>query len=134
LRWNSAFVAIYNPDHSTPITDGSNENGKSAKGEKGITLCMPMPFKRANQTDNVQDETAEPQTRYAFRFRAYWFVLAQTEGEDTYTPPIPGFDIDTALRTLNITRTPFEEMNGNIQGFAHGREIVVNPVAALPSR
>ena len=55
------------------------------KGEKGITLCMPMPFKRATQTDGVQDETAEPQTSYAFRFRPYWFVLAQTEGEDTYT-------------------------------------------------
>ena len=104
------------------------------KGEKGITLCMPMPFKRANQTDNVQDEISEPQTRFAFRFRAYWFVLAQTEGEDTYTPPIPGFDIDTVLRALNITRTQFEEMNGNIQGFAHGREIAVNPVAALPHK
>jgi hypothetical protein len=34
-----------------------------------------------------------------------------------YVPPIPGFDIDTALRTLNITRTSFDEMNGNIQGY-----------------
>jgi antirestriction protein ArdC len=101
------------------------------KGEKGITLCMPMPFK---QTDSVQDETAEPQTRYAFRFRAYWFVLAQTEGEDTCIAAIPGFDIDTALCALNITRTPFEEMNGNIQGFANGREIAVNPLAALPHK
>jgi hypothetical protein len=57
-----------------------------------------------------------------------------TAGEDTYTPPIPDFDIDTALRALDITRTPFEEMNGNIQGFAHGREIAVNPVAALPHK
>jgi hypothetical protein len=101
------------------------------KGEKGITLCMPTPFKRTAETDGVQEETTEPQTCYAFRFRAYWFVLVQTEGEDTYTPPIPGFDIDTALRTLNITRTSFEKMNGNIQGFANGREIAVNPVAAL---
>src|SRR5580693_10635623 len=46
------------------------------KGEKGITLCMPMPFKRPAQPDDAQDETAEPQTCYAFRFRAYWFVLA----------------------------------------------------------
>jgi antirestriction protein ArdC len=59
------------------------------KGERGITLCMPMPFKRAAQADSVHDEAAEPETeetRYAFRFRAYWFVLAQTEGEDTYEP------------------------------------------------
>ena len=95
---------------------------------------MPMPFKRATQTDGVQDETAEPHTRYVFRFRAYWFVLAQTEGEDTPIPPIPGFDIDPALCALNITRTPFAELNGNIQGFAHGREIAVNPVAALPHK
>ena len=104
------------------------------KGEKGITLCMPMPFKRTAQTDRVQDETAEPQTCYAFRFRAYWFVLAQTEGEDAPVSPIPGFDIDTALCALNITRTPFDEWNGNIQGFAHGREIAVNPVAGLPHK
>jgi len=107
------------------------------KGEKGITLCMPMPFNRTAQADSVQDddeETAEPQTCHAFRFRAYWFVLAQTEGEDTCVPPIPGFNIDAALCALNITRTPFEELNGNIQGFAHGRAIAVNPVAALPHK
>jgi hypothetical protein len=102
------------------------------KGEKGITLCMPLPFKRPAQTDDAQDETGEPQTCYAFRFRAYWFVLAQTEGEEMYVPPIPGFDIDTALRALNITRASFDEMNGNIQGFANGREVAVNPLAALP--
>jgi antirestriction protein ArdC len=78
------------------------------KGEKGITLCMPMPFKRAAQADDAHDETAEPQTCYAFRFRAYWFVLAQTEGEETYFPPTPGFNIDTALRALNITHTSFD--------------------------
>jgi len=104
------------------------------KGEKGITLCMPMPFKKAAQADGAQDETAEPQTCYAFRFRAYWFVLAQTEGEEMYVSPIPGFDIDTALRTLNITRTSFDEMNGNIQGFANGRKIAVSPLAALPHK
>jgi hypothetical protein len=65
---------------------------------------------------------------YAFRFRTYWFVLAQTEGDDTPVPPIPDFDIDTALCALNITRTSFDELNGNIQGFAHGREIALNPV------
>jgi antirestriction protein ArdC len=104
------------------------------KGEKGLTLCMPMPFRRAAQTEGVEDETTETQTRYAFRFRAYWFVLAQTEGADPYVQAIPGFDIETALRTLNITRTPFDEINGNIQGFATGHEIAVSPLAALPHK
>jgi len=50
------------------------------KGEKGITLCMPMACKRNAQTEALPNEIAEPQTCYAFRFRAYWFVLVQTEG------------------------------------------------------
>jgi hypothetical protein len=95
------------------------------KGEKGITLCMPMPFKKTAQIDGVQDETAEPQTCHAFRFRAYWFMLAQTEGEDTPIPVIPGFDIDTALCALNITRTPFDELNGNIQGSGENAILLV---------
>ena len=107
------------------------------KGEKGITLCMPMPFKRAAQRDSVQDEATESETsetRYAFRFRAFWFVLAQTEGEEAYIPPIPGFDMDSALRVLNVRRTPFDDINGNVQGFANHREIAVSPLAALPHK
>ena len=50
------------------------------------------------------------------------------------TVPTPGFDLETALRTLNITRTRFGEMNGNIQGFATGREIAVSPIAAIPHK
>src|SRR5215831_17763748 len=38
------------------------------KGEKGITLCMPMACKRNPQTEAVQEETSEPQTCCAFRF------------------------------------------------------------------
>src|SRR3984957_18610934 len=95
---------------------------------------MPMPFKRTTHTDATNEEPVEPQTRYAFRFRAYWFVLTQTEGEEPYVAPIPGFDLDTAVRTLHITRTSFDEINGNIQGFARQREIAINPLAALPHK
>ena len=105
------------------------------KGEKGIILCMPMPFKKATQSDSdEQEEPTEPQTCHAFRFRAYWFVLAQTEGEQAHSAPIPGFDLDTALRSLNITQIPFDEINGNIQGFAKQREIAINPMAGLPHK
>lgn len=104
------------------------------RGEKGITLCMPMPFKRAAESGDGNGADDEPEIRYAFRFRAYWFVLAQTEGENAYVDPIPGFDLETALCNLNITRTPFDELNGNIQGFAHERSIAVSSLAALPHK
>src|SRR5499427_221316 len=36
------------------------------KGEKGITLCMPMPFKRSStDSDSTEEESAERETRYA---------------------------------------------------------------------
>jgi hypothetical protein len=112
------------------VVRGNYDTGNQAFSMR-LRFLTRGPFKRAAQIDGVQEETAEPETRYAFRFRAYWFVLAQTEGEDTPVPPILGFDIDTALCSLNITRTPFDELNGNIQGFAHDREIAVNPLAGL---
>ena len=51
------------------------------KGEKGITLCMPMQYKKRVPKDNEQEEESEETTRSTFGFRAYWFVLAQTDGE-----------------------------------------------------
>ena len=103
------------------------------KGERGITLCIPMPLKKNAETDGMEEPT-ESQTRCAFRFRGHWFVLAQTEGEAAYAVPIPGFDLDTALRVLNISRVDFDEINGNIQGFARKREVAVNPLAGLPHK
>src|SRR5262249_12577243 len=62
------------------------------KGEKGITLCMPMPFKKVLKP--MASKTKQP-NNYALRFRSYGFVLAQNEGESIL--PIPGLDIERAL-------------------------------------
>jgi antirestriction protein ArdC len=104
------------------------------KGEKGLCLCMPVTYKKRVSSDAPAEGTEEchDEMRQCFVFRNYWFVLAQTEGETPYEQAIPGFDLDAALQTLNITRTPFDEINGNVQGFAHQREIAVSPIAELP--
>jgi antirestriction protein ArdC len=104
------------------------------KGETGITLCMPMPFKRTASNELPGEESTNSQTGYAFRLRAYWFVLAQTEGEEACVEPIPGFDLDTALANLRIRRITFDQISGNVQGFARQREIAINPLAALPHK
>jgi antirestriction protein ArdC len=104
------------------------------KGEKGLCLCMPVTYKK-RVTGKAASETSEEsqdEVRQRFVFRNYWFVLAQTEGETVYEQPIPGFDLDAALQSLCITRTPFDEINGNVQGFAHQREIAISPIAELP--
>jgi antirestriction protein ArdC len=107
------------------------------KGEKGLSLCMPVTYKKrmtsiapAESTEGTEE--SHDQTRQCFVFRNYWFVLAQTDGETPCEHSIPGFDLEAALQSLNITRTPFDEINGNVQGFAHQREIAVSPIAELP--
>jgi len=106
------------------------------KGEKGLCLCMPMtykkrvPFKTAVDSDEDTEEIHD-EVRQRFAFRNYWFVLAQTEGEIVYEQTIPGFDLDVTLQTLDITRTAFDEINGNVQGFARERKIAVSPIAAF---
>ena len=92
LRSNSAFGSNLQLDHFlTPIADGLNGNGKSAKGKPESPLARQCPSKRNAHSDETEEEPAKSQTRNAFRFRAYWFVLAQTEGEETYVAPTPGF-------------------------------------------
>ncbi len=90
-------------------------------------MTSKAPANSGENTEEIHDEM-----RQRFVFRNYWFALAQTEGEMPYEQPIPGFDLGAALQTLNITRTPFDEINGNVQGFAHQREIAVSPIAELP--
>jgi hypothetical protein len=63
-----------------------------------------------------------------------WFVLSQTEGEAIEQLPIPGWTKELALQNLNITEIAFDELSGNIQGYAKKRSIAISPLAALPHK
>ena len=116
------------------------------KGEKAITLCMPLAYKKRVRQENQDGEPAttpvahdnkeegEEITQYRFALRPYWFVLAQTDGEAAFTPSIPGFDLATALRELRIEQAEFTSTDGNAQGYAFERIIAINPLAQLPHK
>ena len=63
------------------------------KGQKAITLCMPMQRKRTAET--TDPDTGEPGTEAAvwtqFIYKPRWFVLCQTDGD-----PLPEPEILTA--------------------------------------
>ena len=100
------------------------------RGERALTLCMPISRKR--RTDEVSnDETEHAETYTSFIYKARWFVLAQTEGKELKPPPIPGWNAEQALTSLNIERIAFDLTDGNIQGFARGRQLAINPLAQL---
>lgn len=108
-----------------------NEKGRYVKsGEKAIELIMPVTRKATKIKDGQEEEITYAQ----FIPRRYWFALSQTAGNDIPLEPVPGWNKDKALESLNITETTFDRVNGNIQGYASERKIAVSPIAAMPHK
>ena len=101
------------------------------KGEKALTLCMPITIKRKKDTTDQADQEAVF-TRFVYRSR--WFVYAQTEGEELAQPEIPTWDPDRALAALDVQEIPFSRPDGNCMGVARDRSIAINPVNPLPHK
>jgi hypothetical protein len=105
--------------------------GRTVKrGEKAIALVMPVTIQKKDESGNKTDDSFQ-----FFTMKNYWFALAQTEGEDFQNEVItPEWNATQALETLNITEESFSLMDGNCQGYAKGRTIAVNPIAAFPHK
>ena len=104
------------------------------RGEKALTLCMPLTRKRRNDESGESDNAKEEQTFTTFVYKARWFVVSQTFGNNLGPVTIPAWDAEQALKTLCIERITFEKTDGNCQGFARGNQIAINPVAQLPHK
>lgn len=101
------------------------------KGEKALTLCMPVTVKRRPEPD---DDPDTPGTFTRFIFRPRWFVLAQTDGANYEPPALADWDKARALAALDVTEEPFSHQDGNCQGYARQRTVAVSPIAGLPHK
>ena len=64
------------------------ELGRHVKrGERALMLCMPITCKRRDET--TDEEANGEGTFTSFVYKARWFVLTQTEGEDLQPQVIP---------------------------------------------
>jgi len=115
------------------------------KGEKAITLCMPVTLNRQRDQSAPNDadggepsDSAEPPSKAAprtiFVYRPHWFVLWQTEGKEYVPMELPQWSEARALSALKVERVPFRHADGNAQGYAVGRQVAVSPVASMPAR
>jgi antirestriction protein ArdC len=101
------------------------------KGEKALTLCMPVTVKRKAEQADGPDE-AEVFTRFVYR--PNWFTLAQTEGQPLAEQPIPAWDRGRALAGLHMSEIPFDHLDGNCLGFARDHSIAISPVNPFPHK
>jgi len=92
------------------------------------------PTKQA-QPHGQEDDGSEQDEQFTFThftYKNHWFVLSQTEGTEFEAPSIPEWNEQKALAALKIERIPFEDLDGNTQGYARsGPKIAINPLAAL---
>jgi antirestriction protein ArdC len=93
---------------------------------------MPVSVKRKDK-DETGNETAR--TYQLFVLKNNRFVLSQTEGE-AYTPKrLPTWNEAHALEALDINKTEFDLINGNVQGYAApDRSVSVSPIAVNRSK
>ena|ERR1700754_2420781 len=96
------------------------------RGERALSLCMPITCKRRDE-DSDEDHTFT-----SFVYKAHWFVLSQTDGQELELITAPQWDAERAISALGIERIPFDHTDGNVQGFARKRQVAINPLAQLP--
>src|SRR5204863_8825176 len=104
------------------------------RGARALTLCMPITRKRRNEESQGSDESNGEGTFTSFVYKARWFVLSQTEGDDLAPQVIAEWDATRALTALDIELIPFDSIDGNCQGFSRKRQVAINPVAQLPQK
>ena len=103
--------------------------GRQVKaGSHAISLYMPVTIKDREHLD----QAGEPTVKQVFVYRANWFGLDQTDGAPYKMPDAIPFDKSTVLTSLGITEVPFAISNGNVQGYAEGMDLAINPVAEDP--
>jgi antirestriction protein ArdC len=131
LAWSQCLQRGLQPGPLATFMGWKEKGRHVKKGEKAITLCRPVTVKRTKHGD---DGTEEATAATWFVYKPYWFVLAQTEGQELPPNPIPAWDRMKALDVLGVSAVPFDETDGNVQGFARGRSIAINPLNALPHK
>jgi hypothetical protein len=89
------------------------------KGEKALVLCVPLSCQKTRTVKKDDGTEQEEEFTYThFAYKSNWFVLSQTEGKEYQPPAIPEWNEQKALAALKIERIPFEDLNGNCQGYA----------------
>ncbi len=107
-----------------------------------LTPVKGVAIRKDAQGNPIIDPATGKPVKYSFiiRFepRRTAFDYDDTKPEKGYTGEVDfpaladDWDLDRALKVLDITKVEFALMDGNTQGYSTGRTYAINPVAAHP--
>lgn len=95
----------------------------------GRAVMHPRPIRR-------RDEETGEQKVVAMRFFAKrsTFPYSNTVGPEVAWPELPEWEWQRAAVALDIERVAFRMIDGNTQGYSHGRKFAISPVAVYPMK
>ncbi len=106
------------------------------KGSKAKTVLHPVFVPKKDENGQlVKDKNGKNiQILVAFKPRATVFTYGDTDGPEIEWPELPHWDLDMALKALEVKKIRFRMADGNTQGYSKEREYAVSPVAAHPMK
>jgi hypothetical protein len=104
---------------------------KIIAGSKAGQVIVPLLVK--GPEPEATDETEEKRERVAhlvgFKLVNGVFPLSATTGEELPHVDPPGWSLQQFLDKTGIREVPFDNVNGDLQGWSRGLEFAVNPIA-----
>jgi hypothetical protein len=99
------------------------------RGARAKEVIVPVIINEAPTDETVEAKRERVARLVGFKVVRAVFGLSDTEGPDIPSAPTPGWDLQTALEKLGIREAPFDSAYGNVQGWSHGLEFAINPIA-----
>lgn len=132
---NIAFLAMQGcpPEPVATYKKWSELDRQVQKGSKAYSILRPIQVKVRGE-ENEEDPEADPKMIRRFKVVRALFAYSQTAGEELEPVEPRDWSTERALGALAINLVPFEHYDGNIGGYAVGRDIAINPVAPYPLR
>lgn len=105
------------------------------RGASAKEVIVPILVQEKASDDETLEEKRERVARLVgFKVVRAVFGFSDTEGPDLPPQPTPGWDYHAALTKLGIREVPFDDTNGNLQGYSVGLNIAINPIAVRPTK
>src|SRR5215469_16793507 len=100
------------------------------KGARAKEVIVPVLVNEQPPDDETREDKRQRVSKLiGFKVVRAVFPLSATDGAELPPQPTPGWDLATALDTLGIRAVSFENTNGNLQGWSHGTEFAIKPIA-----